>query len=44
MIRELKEHFLEVDTVEMANKVDMEIWSFVGIKSDRYAFKKRVRK
>lgn len=44
MIKEMKEHFLETDSVEMANTVDMETWSFIGLRGDRYCFKKRVRK
>ena len=35
-------NFLEVDTVEQANNVDMNLWRFVAIKADRYAFAKRV--
>ena len=37
-----KMNFIEVDTVEEANNVDLMVWRFIGIKADRYVFTKRV--
>ena len=37
-------HFKEVETVEAANQVNMDVWSFIGLRSDKYCFKQRVRK
>ena len=39
-----QEHFKEVETKQEANEIDMDVWTFIGLKSDRYAFKRRVRK
>ncbi len=39
-----EQHFKEVETIEQANKVDITVWSFIGIREDKFAFKRRVRK
>jgi hypothetical protein len=43
-MNETNNHFLEVETVEEANRINMDVWSFIGIRHDSYCFKKRVRK
>ena len=40
----LKENFVECESVEMANKVDLEVYTFIGFKKDLYCFKIRQRK
>jgi len=37
-----EKNFVEVDTVEDANVVNLDVWRFIGIKADRYCFVKRV--
>lgn len=37
-------NFIEVESVEEANKVDLKVYSFLGLKKDLYCFKKRTRK
>ena len=38
------EQFIEVEELIEANKINLELWSFIGLKNNKYCFKKRVRK
>ena len=41
---DLNNHFIEVETVEEANRINMDVWSFIGLRGYKYCFKQRVRK
>ena len=38
------QNFVECDTVDEANKVDLSIYTFVGLKKESYVFKVRQKK
>lgn len=37
-------NFIECEDVGEANKIDMDKFSFIGLKKDKYCFKRRVKK
>lgn len=39
-----KKNFLEIEDVEVANTVDLSVYSFVGLKHNFFVFKLRSRK
>ena len=40
----MKENFIECETRDQANQVDLEVYTFIGLKDNCYCFKVRQRK